>query len=223
MTRARELAEFAATYDSFGTPSPWGGQFKAFQVGINGFGGGLVAGSGGLFSNNLYYDGADWRYILDGAGSVVYQDDGEMFVYTAASGSAGAVASLGVPKLKVTNTGAVQVISPNGSLGYGTGSGGTVTQATSKSTSVTLNKPTGQITMNSAALAAGAEVTFSVVNSLCGINDTVVVNTTNTFNYTATCQGAGVGAFAIRVKNQTGGSLSEAVLINFAIIKGATA
>lgn len=115
------------------------------------------------------------------------------------------------------------LLSSSGSIGYTTGSGGTVTQLTSKSTTVTLNTPTGQITMNNAAMAAGTEVVFTVLNSVCGINDTVVVNTTNTFNYTTTCQGTGVGAFAIRIKNQTGGSLSEAVLVNFAIIKGATA
>lgn len=132
-----------------------------------------------------------------------------------------ALQSNGITQLTVSSTG---VTFPTiNAAGYGSGAGGTVVQATSKSTTITLNKPTGQITMNNAALASAAEVVFTVLNSVCGVNDTVVVNTTNTFNYTATCQGTGVGAFAIRIKNQTGGSLSEAVLVNFAIIKGATA
>ena len=40
-------------------------------------------------------------------------------------------------------------------IGYAAGAGGTVTQATNKSTTVVLNKTTGQITMNAASLAAG--------------------------------------------------------------------
>lgn len=48
-----------------------------------------------------------------------------------------------------------RVVDASGGIGYQAGSGGAVMQATSKGTSVTLNKPSGQITMNNAALAAG--------------------------------------------------------------------
>ena len=58
-------------------------------------------------------------------------------------------------------------------IGYGLGAGGTVTQATSKSTAVTLNKPCGQITMNAASLAPGAAVQFNVLNSLMSRYDNV--------------------------------------------------
>jgi hypothetical protein len=47
-------------------------------------------------------------------------------------------------------------------IGYATGAGGTVTQATSKSTAVTLNTVTGAITMNNAALAAATIVSFTL-------------------------------------------------------------
>ena len=43
--------------------------------------------------------------------------------------------------------------------------GGTVTQATNKSTGVTLNTESGQITMNNAQLDAGTEVTFTVLTA----------------------------------------------------------
>ena len=43
--------------------------------------------------------------------------------------------------------------------------GGTVTQSSSKTTGVTLNTASGQITMNGASLAGGAEATFTVTNS----------------------------------------------------------
>lgn len=107
-------------------------------------------------------------------------------------------------------------------LGYGTGAGGAVTQATSKLTLVTLNKPTGQITMNNAALAAGASATFSVMNSLVGTTDVVVVSSpfSNSDSYRIECSRCAGGFFNIRVTNISGGSLSEAVIINFAIIKG---
>ena len=123
-------------------------------------------------------------------------------------------------------TGAVLVTSPAG-LGYGTGSGGTVTQATSKSTAVTLNKPTGQITMNAAALAAGASVVFAVGNTTVGSSDVVVVNGfsggVDPVNYRVEAPSVVASNFYIRVTNISAGSLSQALVINFAIIKGATA
>lgn len=47
-------------------------------------------------------------------------------------------------------------------IGYSSAAQGTVTQATSKSTGVTLNKSMGKITMNAASLGAGASVTFTL-------------------------------------------------------------
>lgn len=108
--------------------------------------------------------------------------------------------------------------------GYTTGAGGTVTQATSKSTAVTLNKPCGQITMNNAALAGGAAVTFEFNNSLISASD--VVNITTNWGaavYRAQVYYTTAGQCAIQIINTTGGSLSDAVVLNFAIIKVATA
>ena len=61
-------------------------------------------------------------------------------------------------------------------IGYATAAQGTVTQATSKSTGVTLNKSSGQITMNNAALANGAVVTFTLTNNLLSAKDVIIVN-----------------------------------------------
>jgi len=69
------------------------------------------------------------------------------------------------------SSGSLTVVLPTGEMGYGTGAGGTVTQLTSKSTSVTLDKPTGQITMNNATLAAGAIAIFSCNNSVVSATD----------------------------------------------------
>jgi len=112
-------------------------------------------------------------------------------------------------------------------IGYGTGSGGTVIQLTSKGTSVTLNKPCGQIIMNNASLAGGASVTFSVANSSVTSSDMVLLNFdycgSTYVNYSIEIASIDAGAFVVRVKNISAGALGEAPIINFAIIKGATA
>ena len=124
--------------------------------------------------------------------------------------------------------GDVLVIGASAGLGYGTGAGGTVTQATSKSTVVTLNKPCGQITMNNAALAAGASVYFSLVNSLIGSADTLAVHPvyftgTSGNEYEAWVSYLVAGQAVIGVRNNTVGSRSDGLLLNFAVIKGSMA
>ena len=123
---------------------------------------------------------------------------------------------------RIDSSGNVLVVNPAG-LGYGTGSGGTVTQATDKSTAVTLNKPTGQITMNNAALAGGASATFGLNNSLLGAYDTIIATPSTSTNYSVEIAYCGSGVAYLRVTNKSAGSLSDAVLINFSIIKGAVA
>jgi hypothetical protein len=114
-------------------------------------------------------------------------------------------------------------------IGYATGAQGTVTQATSKSTGVTLNKSAGRITMHDAALAAGVAVSFILTNSAISINDTIIVNVSS--NTTGSAAGAyttyvsylASGSALITLRNLTAAtSYSEAVIINFAIIHGAT-
>jgi hypothetical protein len=109
-------------------------------------------------------------------------------------------------------------------LGYATGAGGTVTQATSKATAVTLNTITGQVTLNAAALAANTAVSFTLTDSAVAAADLVVVNhvsagTAGAYTFTTTPAG---GSVVITVRNVTAGSLSEAIVIQFAVIKAAT-
>lgn len=125
-------------------------------------------------------------------------------------------------RMRIDSSGNLLVTSAAG-LGYGTGSGGTVTQATSKSTGVTLNKPTGQITMNNAALAASTNVSFQLTNSLIAITDTLVCSITTAANYSYQIQTyCGTGAAQILLRNIDSVSRSEAIVINFTVIKGAT-
>lgn len=116
-------------------------------------------------------------------------------------------------------------LSPNSGLGYSAGAGGTVTQATSKVTSVTLNKTCGAITLNNAALAADTVVSFILTNSAIVATDVLVLNhiSGGTIGaYTLNAQ-AGAGGATINVRNNTAGSLSEAIVIQFALIKGVNA
>ena len=107
-------------------------------------------------------------------------------------------------------------------IGYGTAAQTAVTQATSKSTGVTANTSAGQITMNAASLAATTNVTFTLTNSLLSGKDVIIVNVASA-NATAGAYNCWVssmlaGSATITLRNITAGSLSEAVVINFAII-----
>ena len=104
--------------------------------------------------------------------------------------------------------------------GYIAGEGGTVAQSSSKSTAVTLNKRCGQITMNGAALAAATTVSFTLTNSTIAATDLLVLNHVSggtAGSYLLNAQAA-AGSASINVRNITAGSLSEAIVIGFAVV-----
>ena len=105
--------------------------------------------------------------------------------------------------------------------GYVTGDGGAVTQSTSKSTGVTLSKKCGQITLNGAALAADTTVSFTLTNTTVAATDIIVLNHVSggtAGSYLLNAQAA-AGSASINVRNVTSGSLSEAIIIGFALVK----
>jgi len=112
----------------------------------------------------------------------------------------------------------------NQQLGYSTAAESTVTQLTSKATAVTANTSNIQITMNNAALAAGAIVSFTLNNSLLSARDVLIVNVAGGIatagTYTAYVSTITTGSAVISLYNVSGGSLSEAVKLNLAIIHG---
>jgi hypothetical protein len=118
-----------------------------------------------------------------------------------------------------------QVISSTGKHGYATGAGGTVTQGTSKATGVTLSKSTGQITLDGAALAASTTVSFTLTNTVIEAGDILILNHISAGtagSYLLNAQSA-AGSASINVRNISLGSLSEAIVIAFAVIKAVTA
>ena len=108
-------------------------------------------------------------------------------------------------------------------LGYAAGAQGTVTQATSKSTGVTLNKSAGRITMNNEALASNTAASFTLTNSVISANDVIILNVSGGGTagaYTTYVSSMTTGSAVITLRNMSAGSLSEAVIVNYAIIHG---
>ena len=105
--------------------------------------------------------------------------------------------------------------------GYVSGEGGTTFQGVSKSHPVTLNKKCGEITMDGAALAANTTVSFTLTNSTIAETDLLAlthtgVGTAGAYLLNSQCA---AGSVTINVRNVTSGSLSEAIVIRFAVIK----
>jgi hypothetical protein len=129
--------------------------------------------------------------------------------------------SIGVAFLDQDIVGAQYILSDE-QIGYTAAAQGTVTQLTSKATAVTLNKPAGVITMNNAALNTATNATFTLNNSFISANDTIILTisggqaTPGSYNVFANALTA--GSVSITLRNISGGSLSEAVVINYAIL-----
>jgi len=128
-------------------------------------------------------------------------------------------------------------LSPNGTgeivatapFGYGgSGTGGTVTQATSRTTGVTLNKLSGQITLLAATAISGhASNEFTLTNSLIDATDVVHVcfaSGLTVASYGVTVTGVNTGSCKITVSNfNNSATPSDTPVLNFVVIKGVNA
>ncbi len=122
----------------------------------------------------------------------------------------------------ITTTG--QVLSSGGGIGYTTGAGGTVTQITSRATSVTLNELCGNITMFSAAQAANAIITFTLTNSFIAATDYLLVQHISATNggawvFSTVC---GAGSATISITNSSNASITSATPLRFFVLKATT-
>jgi hypothetical protein len=114
-------------------------------------------------------------------------------------------------------------------FGYaaGKGAGSTVTQATSRATGVTINALTGQITTNTASLAAEASAVFTVTNNKVAATDVVVAcfaSGTVALNTDVVITAVAAGSFNVTIVNNNvaaGTAETGAIVINFVVIKGA--
>lgn len=151
---------------------------------------------------------------------------------TGASTAIDARTNLGLGSMATQNASSVAItggsVLATTSTGYSdtAGTGGAVTQDTSKSTGVTLDKPCGQITMHNASLGAGARVSFTLTNSSIAATDVVVVNIASGATadaYLVTVTAVAAGSCRIQIANESVGSLGEALVLNFAVIKAINA
>jgi hypothetical protein len=119
----------------------------------------------------------------------------------------------------ITATGSIKSSHATNGIGYATGAGGTATQATSRTTGVTLNKACGQITLVSAAGSTSWQ-TFTVTNSAVAATDVIhVAQASGTDLYQIHVTNVAAGSFKISFAT-TGGTTTEQPVFNFAVVKG---
>jgi len=123
----------------------------------------------------------------------------------------------------IVATGAVTSNSDVAGLGYRTGAGGTVTQLTSKTTPVTLNTVTGEITTHNGTIAGGAAVTFVLNNTAIANTDVMIINQVSNTNlgdyvFYPVCNN---GNAAITIRNISNQNRSDAIVLRYAVIRGA--
>jgi uncharacterized protein (DUF697 family) len=115
-----------------------------------------------------------------------------------------------------------------GSMGFATitGTGGAVTQLTSRNTGVTLNKPCGTITLFSSAINSQASNTFTLTNSYIASSDFVIINhvsgqTPGAYTFAVD---PNAGTANITLRNVSGGTLTAgAPVLQFIVIKSTNA
>jgi hypothetical protein len=119
------------------------------------------------------------------------------------------------------------------SIGYGAGLGGTVTQGTSRTTGVTLDAPSGQITLFAGSISGHEADEFTLTNSYIGATDTIVLNIANgaaaatrKYYQVHVCAVA-AGSCVISVGNIDNATIpsagTESPVITFVVIKGVIA
>jgi hypothetical protein len=119
------------------------------------------------------------------------------------------------------------------SIGYPTGTGGSVTQATSRTTGVTLNKITGQITLFAGSLGGHDADEFTLTNSTIAANDVValciksgVAEATRKY-YQVNAVAVGAGSCVISVGNIDNATIpassTDSPVLQFVVLKGAVA
>lgn len=122
----------------------------------------------------------------------------------------------------IANSGIQSTGNITSNVGVGFSTGGTVTQTGSRTTGVTLNKPTGQITLFSANLAANTSSTFVLTNSYITDTDLVLVQhisggTLGKYNITAT-PATGNATITLR-NNSSSASPTEQPVLKFMIFR----
>lgn len=193
--------------------------------------------SGLMAGVSLKTDGGDLTltvtsgYEQAGTTTMTFDDAGDSVLFYSVETSAGVyrwriLASDGItgPVSQETATFGSDIASTAGTLDVQ--DGGTVTQATSITTGVTLNTHSGQITTVSSTLAAAAEATFTVTNSTVSATDVVIAHlgsTSSAGTPLVVVSAVAAGSFDVTIANlHASAALDNTMVINFVVIKGAS-
>ena len=127
----------------------------------------------------------------------------------------------------ITSSNGITSSSATAGIGYATGAGGAVTQATNITTGVTVQGVSGKITTVASTLAAQAAAEFIVTNGSVAVGDVVAVSTTyaGAGSPIVSVAQVGAGSFSIVIFNATTATtaLNALLVINFAVIKAVSA
>ena len=120
-----------------------------------------------------------------------------------------------------TTLGSILSSSATAGIGYATGAGSTITQASDRTTGVTINNITGAITLVSDAGATSWQ-SFTVTNSAVAATDAVMVHQkSGTDLYEIHVTAVSLGSFVISYRT-TSGTTTEQPVFTFAVIKSVT-
>jgi hypothetical protein len=118
-----------------------------------------------------------------------------------------------------------QSVLAKGALGYltGQGAGGTVSQGTSRTTGVTLNAVTGQITLFGAAGSTTLSTAsrFTLTNNKIAATDTLAISLVSSPNNLVYLFGSKCAAGSADIWVMASAATSEAPVLQFAVVKGA--
>lgn len=132
-----------------------------------------------------------------------------------------------------TAAGFIKSASDSGGIGYTNGAGGAVTQLTSRTTGVTLNKICGTITLVAGTIAGHEADEFVLTNSAIAATDVVVVNIKSGLAagtakyYRVGVTAVAAGSCTISVGNLDNGTVpaagTDTPVLSFAVIKAVAA
>jgi len=187
---------------------------------------GYLSANNGLYSSNNYTGSYSDGIIVDyvtGNGRISVGSGDNITFYTGGPATTPVANLYSNATFSTTNVISSGLITTTGNgVGYATGSGGVITQSTNRTTGVTLNKPTGQITLFSQAMANTTSNTFIFTNSTITANDFLLINhwSGGTLgNYTfASNTSAGQANVTIKAINTV---TAEAPVLQYVVIKGA--
>ena len=178
----------------------------------------VTDGKVGCLTNTLTLSGTDSTTMTFPSSSATVAGLG-----IAQTFSASQAFSAGITGTSIAMSGVIT--SSGGGIGYATGAGGTVTQGTSRTTGVTLNKLCGTITMFSTTTTAGQTTSFTFTNSNIAATDVVLcsIQTATAGIYFISTSNTTSGSCQISVYTPTAVGSAEAPVINFAVYKGVNA